>query len=816
MNEKQQHLLKLLKEIDAFCREHGIRYYCSGGTVLGAVRHKGFIPWDDDIDMFIPRRDFERFVELFKEHGPSDRVIEFYEGNHEHHTPVARYHEEGTTMFMHYNMIGYSSAGILIDIFVLDPIPDDFELQQEHIAKFFAYSDLVCPVMTFSHRLPAKYIRLLDRYEAEAAKRGTDTVAMELSKELFSYDEDECDYYVLRWGSIPFIMPKKLFGTPLYVDFEDTQIPIPEMWPQYLAVQYGCYWTDIPYVDNRPQHNTIYDPERDYHEIYRLRDSLYDQNDLLKLYKGRKKSFRELYEVEHALSDYAFKLQVRVCMKEIENNFKKEGAVSAVSLFEAGEYRKIIRIYEPYLRRQTDSAYIGALAHSYYYNWIYPYVIPLDEETLSCVLWSVMYAGNMRQAEKIAGVYYRAGKSTEATTAILELMDQIEEAAKLYYTGRYEEAVSYIRSIPEYDKITALTGYLWLASVGTGLTDGESSELEALASGSSSSHFITKAWGDQLWKTGRKEEAAKVYTDLMKTCRNGMFLWDITHKGISIDSISLDMPATRPENEYTARQKKLFEELDGICSRNGISYTVQDDWLSDAPAVSMSAASAHKLMTAMKKQLPADRKLLSWDSGTPARGFFLRYIDTDTVRINLRRPGELHDQSIGIRINILEPDNLSRLRAFIAHSLEKGVRVMDAETSLTAWRYTSGTKGRVYRILSGLGEGKKKALRRSAFRAYMKPALSGSRIREDYSDGPDAADEEMAPDIDEMVQPGIRPSVFRIMSTDVSADELFTPSEREKFKALPWQELGRLRSIAKSYDNRILDTRMLLFEKGSK
>ena len=811
MNEKQEHLLRLLKEIDAFCREHGIRYYCSGGTVLGAIRHKGFIPWDDDIDMFIPRRDFERFVELFKEYGPSDRIIEFYEGNHEHHTPVARYHEEGTTMFMHYNMIGYSSAGILIDIFVLDPIPDGFELQQEHVAKFFAYSDLVCPVMNFSYRLPPKYIRLMDRYEAEAAKRGTDTVAMELSKELFSYDEDECDYYILRWGSLPFIMPQKMFGTPLYVDFEDTQIPIPEMWPQYLAVQYGCNWTDIPYVDNRPQHNTIYDPGRDYHEIYKIRDSLYDQKDLLKLYNGRKKVFRDLYEVEHRLEDYAFGLQVRVCMKEIENNLRREGAESAQSLFSAGEYKKILKIYAPYIRRQTDSAYVGALAHSFYYNWIYPHVIPLDEETVSCILWSIMYAGNMRQAEKIAGVYYRAGKSTEATDAILALMDQIEEAARLYYTGRYEEASAYIRNIPEYEKIPALTGYLWLSSVATGLTPEEASTLESLASGQDSSHFITKAWGDQLWEEGKKDEAAAVYTELMKTCRNGMFLWDITHKGVTIDSISLDMPAARPENEFTACQKKLFDELDEVCSKAGISYTVQDDYLSDAPAISMTSDAASKLIAAMKNSLPANRKLLSWESGSAARGFFLRYIDTDTVRINLRRPGDPDTQCIGIKISILVPDNLSRLRAFIARSLETGVKVMDAD-AVTVWRYASGRKGKVYRALAGLGEGQKKFLRRSAFKAYMKPVRSGNKIREDYSE---TADEEMAPDIDEMVQPGRRPSVFMIRSTEISAAELFSPSEMQTFMSLPWQELGRLRSIAKSYDNRILDTRLLLFEKGS-
>lgn len=99
MNKKQYCLLQLVKEIDAFCKKHDITYYCAAGTVLGAIRHGGFIPWDDDIDILMTRSEFLRFVSAFEKDGPEDRAISFYEADPDHHSTVARYIKEDSTMF---------------------------------------------------------------------------------------------------------------------------------------------------------------------------------------------------------------------------------------------------------------------------------------------------------------------------------------------------------------------------------------------------------------------------------------------------------------------------------------------------------------------------------------------------------------------------------------------------------------------------------------------------------------------------------------------------------------------------------------------
>ena len=66
MTEKQKYLLKLLQEVDEICREHGLRYVLAGGSLIGALRHEGFVPWDDAIDLYMPRPDWEKFVEICK------------------------------------------------------------------------------------------------------------------------------------------------------------------------------------------------------------------------------------------------------------------------------------------------------------------------------------------------------------------------------------------------------------------------------------------------------------------------------------------------------------------------------------------------------------------------------------------------------------------------------------------------------------------------------------------------------------------------------------------------------------------------------
>ena len=96
MTEKQKYLLKLFREVDEICREHNLRYVLAGGSLIGALRHEGFVPWDDDVDLYMPRPDWEKFIEICKTELPPDREIQCSEVDRNYTNSFPRYASTNT------------------------------------------------------------------------------------------------------------------------------------------------------------------------------------------------------------------------------------------------------------------------------------------------------------------------------------------------------------------------------------------------------------------------------------------------------------------------------------------------------------------------------------------------------------------------------------------------------------------------------------------------------------------------------------------------------------------------------------------------
>ena len=232
----------MLKLLDEFCCENGLRYWASGGTMLGAVRHNGFIPWDDDVDIHMPMKDYMRLLTefstgnrfSFKGFGPN--------GGGEFHDCFARL-IDGNTVLDHNMKIVRELSGIGVDIFPLIGVPDDPE---ERKMFFRGYQELEKSILqefydtdgdlgVFKRRFP----------EQEAFLR--------------KIDFDDANYVGVigtAYGENDFTH-KEVYDETLRFKFDDLEVNVPKGYDEYLSSLYGSDWMELPPASMRKSIHTI-------------------------------------------------------------------------------------------------------------------------------------------------------------------------------------------------------------------------------------------------------------------------------------------------------------------------------------------------------------------------------------------------------------------------------------------------------------------------------------------------------------------------------------------------------------------------------
>ena len=246
----QLRILDILLALQKVCEERGLRYYIIAGTLLGAVRHKGFIPWDDDLDIGMPRKDYDLLMANAKEWLPEPFEVVSYETDKDYPLPFAKIQDSSTTLIerMHLKYLG----GIYIDVFPLDGMTSNTFVQRLHFARYFYLKKVQYFLYRDPYRHghgPSSWIPLLCRklYTLEEVQE-----KMRRMQRTYDFDSSELvvDYDDGRKG----IMPRSKFGNPTPILFEGKSVMGVEHPDAYLSQKYGDYMV-IPEGPKQRQHN---------------------------------------------------------------------------------------------------------------------------------------------------------------------------------------------------------------------------------------------------------------------------------------------------------------------------------------------------------------------------------------------------------------------------------------------------------------------------------------------------------------------------------------------------------------------------------
>lgn len=252
--------LEIGKEIKRVCDENGIKYFLDSGTLLGAIRHKGFIPWDDDMDMGMLREDYDRFIEIAPKKLKPEYFLQTWKTDKSYPYAFAKIRKKGTVFIEAVSQKTNAHNEIFVDIFPYDVYPDDETVRTKLTRKIMLlkYSLWMKDGMTPWLRHKSALDRLLVRtkyvlHYFYALTHSRDAMIAEYEKLMPMYNAETSKYYVEQSGGTPFgkwIIPTECFEKFIEVKFEDTMFLVPEKYDLYLKTVYGDYM-QLPPVEKR-------------------------------------------------------------------------------------------------------------------------------------------------------------------------------------------------------------------------------------------------------------------------------------------------------------------------------------------------------------------------------------------------------------------------------------------------------------------------------------------------------------------------------------------------------------------------------------
>lgn len=250
-------LFDMLKQVDSICHAERLRYFLSGGTLLGAIRHKGFIPWDDDIDLMMPRPDYEIFLKRAEKRLPKRYILAFPDRTKDYSQPWIRIFDTRVAVDDS-GMQRTLTRSLFVDIFPIDGLPSNRTLSNLCFKRVRAW-DILLKCARRKALYPDERLKWLKKpMMALTRVRTLPKYAVSLNKSARRCSFERAHYAgvlaTTHYGSRE-RMPVEVFRGSVQVPFEGALFPAPIGYDTYLSRLYGDYMQLPPEEKRVSQHN---------------------------------------------------------------------------------------------------------------------------------------------------------------------------------------------------------------------------------------------------------------------------------------------------------------------------------------------------------------------------------------------------------------------------------------------------------------------------------------------------------------------------------------------------------------------------------
>ena len=518
MTDTQKELLKLLCEFDEICRDNHIEYILAGGGALGAVRNGGFLPWDDDIDILIKRSEYEKLDKVLSASVPEGRAWITDENTPGYNNPVSRYYDLSTTLlYRTLTMPGVPKAHHL-EIFIMDPYPDDPEKQLHFRQMLWLYTELRNPlIMMASQNLPLEVTKreLYDEYKARIEKEGMDAVIAEIRSEICGYREEDCHLWCGRWSRMAYVFEDDWVGKTQLVDFEGHQFPIGKGVFHHMMENYDSHWNIVPREGDRRIHRSIDTTEVSYLEHEEEMERICREDGYINKLETSKQLYMQWFFDRQDLHTSMCELRLMMLQAEVEQLEKKTWKFDYARIDELEQ--DFLNFMAIMIQRSFQKFHQG---------------VPLRSDLLETMLLTLVFRDRYESACFFLDLYPDWEKYDYYKQALHELGEM--KLARYYEdTEKVTEYLQALKKYPEMDGQYEIDRTLmWLKTTEEPPLDRQQILQLVATLKNPNDPDVRKYTGDLYMKAGYEKQAMELYAKMFRRTRNGIILHEFEERGL--------------------------------------------------------------------------------------------------------------------------------------------------------------------------------------------------------------------------------------------------------------------------------------------